>query len=393
MLFREAGRLDAPLTPAFSRLLIFWLLFAIALSVGTLAGYALDDRHDADLFFHDVMAYPLLAAISCLSVTGPNASLRLHRVAWLLTGFGSLSLAFQVALAWGLLHSAAIDPWYWDRFRGWSANPIQLALLCAVLTLLSFHLADAATRIGERIAALACAILPIYVGRLTKSDSFSLVLVAAIPIFAALKLRELPVLFAAKLSFRQAFAWLIILALPLLLISALPLGSLIAIHAEGVARGIAKDGGKVSQQEAALRFQSWREGISRGLEFGMLGLGPGPHLEIPISLVTARKREVLPKYVDTPAMNGAPNFEAHNTPIDLFTQGGVIAVFSLVWISAVALFNSYKNRLAGLTTLLCGVTVFGLGNLIIRHPLFWFAIALCLVARTGAHMAPARNSS
>ncbi len=125
----------------------------------------------------------------------------------------------------------------------------------------------------------------------------------------------------------------------------------------------------------------------------MLGLGPGPHLEIPLSLVTARKGEILPKYVDTPPMNGTPNFEAHNTPIDLFTQGGLLAVVSLVWISATALLKSYTARLAGLTTLLCGVSVFGLGNLIIRHPLFWFTVALCLVPWTGARMAPARASS
>jgi hypothetical protein len=393
MLFRQGGRFDSPLTPALCRLLVFWLLFAVALSLGTLAAYALSDIHDPNLFFHDVMAYPLLAAVSCLSVAEPDAGPRLHRVAWLLAVLGSVALAFQVALAWDMIHSAAIDPWYWDRFRGWSANPIQLALLCAVLTLLALHLANATTRISRKVAALASGILPIYVGRLTKSDSFSLVLVTAIPIFVALKLRELPLSFASKLSFRQALAWLIVLALPLLLIAAVPLGSVIAVEAQTLVKGIVKDGGKTSRQEAELRIQSWREGIDRGLQSAMLGLGPGPHLHIPVSLVAARKRESLPKYVDTPPINGTPNFEAHNTPIDLFTQGGLIAVVSLIWISAIAFFNSYKARLAGLTTLLCGVGVFGLGNLIIRHPLFWFTIALCLVSWTGASMTPARNSS
>jgi hypothetical protein len=393
MLFREVARLGSPLSPALSRLLIFWLLFAIALSVGTLAGYVLGDSHDPDLFFHDLMAYPLLAAVSCLSVTGPNAGLRLHRVAWLLAGFGSAALAFQVAIAWDLIHVAVIEPWYWDRFRGWSANPIQLALLCSVLTLLSLYLADAANRIGEKIAALSCAVLPIYVGRLTKSDSFSLVLVTAIPIFVALKVRELPLSFGPRLTFRQSLAWIVVLTLPLLLISALPFSSLIAVQAEDVAKGIAKDGGKTSQQEADLRFLTWRQGTERGLESGMLGLGPGPHLEIPVSIMSARRREVLPKYVDTPPINGMPNFEAHNTAVDLFTQGGAIAVLSLVWISAAAFFNSYKARLAGLTTLLCGVSIFGLGNLIIRHPLFWFTIALCLVSWTGTRMAPIRKPS
>src|ERR1700736_4820337 len=83
MLYREAGRLGPPLTPAFSQLLIFWLLFAFALSVGTLTGYAIGDVHDPNLFLHDVMAYPLLAAVGCFSVVGPDAGSRLHRVAWM----------------------------------------------------------------------------------------------------------------------------------------------------------------------------------------------------------------------------------------------------------------------------------------------------------------------
>jgi hypothetical protein len=394
MLFREAGRLGPPLTPAFSQLLIFWLLFAFALSVGTLTGYVIGDIHDPSLFFHDVMAYPLLAAVGCFSVIGREAGPRLHRVAWLLAGFGTASLAVQLPSAWGLFDIPPIEPWYWDRFRGWSANPQQLALLCAVLGLLALHLADAATRIGERIAAIACAILPIYVGGLTKSDSFRVVLVIAGPIFVALKLREWLLSFEPKLTFRSAFAWIVILALPLLLISAVPLGSLIAAQAEDLARGLSKGNGKTSQEEAELRIHSWHEAISRGLESGMLGLGPGPHLEIPASLVAARKTEILPKYVETPPTNGTPNFEAHNTPLDLFTQGGLIAVLSFVWISAAALFNTYKARLGGLTTLLCGVSIFGLGNLIVRHPIFWFVIALCLVSGTESRMAPSvRNWS
>jgi hypothetical protein len=388
MLYRETGRLGPPLTPAFSQLLIFWLLFAFALSVGTLTGYAIGDVHDPSLFLHDVMAYPLLAAVGCFSVVGRDAGSRLHRVAWLLAGFGTASLAFQVAGGWGLFDIAPIEPWYWDRFRGWSTNPQQLALLCAVLGLLALHLADAATRIGERSAAIACAILPVYVGGLTKSDSFSVVLVIAGPIFVTLKLREWLHPFEPKLTFRSAFAWIVILALPLLVISAVPLGSLIAAQAEDLARGLSKDHGKTSQQEAELRIHSWREAISRGLESGMLGLGPGPHLEIPASLVAARKIEILPKYVEPPPENGTPNFEAHNTPLDLFTQGGLIAVLGFLWISATAFFNTYKARMAGLTTLLCGVSIFGLGNLIVRHPIFWFVITLCLVSGAGTRMAP-----
>ena len=86
MLFREVGRLGPTLTPPLSRLLIFWLVFAVAQCVGTMAAFAIGDRHDSSLFMHDVLAYPLLAAVSCLSVAGS----RLHRVAWLLATLGAV---------------------------------------------------------------------------------------------------------------------------------------------------------------------------------------------------------------------------------------------------------------------------------------------------------------
>src|SRR6266436_8883377 len=81
MLGRETISRGPQFTPALSRLVLFWLLFAVAQSIGTLAGFAIGDVQDSSLFMHDVMAYPLLAAISTLSVVGPGAASRLHRVA------------------------------------------------------------------------------------------------------------------------------------------------------------------------------------------------------------------------------------------------------------------------------------------------------------------------
>ena len=121
---------------------------------------------------HDVLAYPLLAAVSCLSVAGS----RLHRVAWLLATLGAAWLALQVALGWGLVRPGDFDTWEWERFRGLSDNANQLALFCAVLGLISLYLAEVARELGERAAAVTCMVVAIIVGRLTKSDAFLLVL-------------------------------------------------------------------------------------------------------------------------------------------------------------------------------------------------------------------------
>lgn len=115
----------------------------------------------------------------------------------------------------------------------------------------------------------------------------------------------------------------------------------------------------------------------------MLGLGPGPHLAIPASLVKARASEGgQPDNIQHPQNNGAPNFEAHNTILDLFVQGGLIADLSFLWLLGSAFVYGYRGRFAGLTTLLGCLTFFGMTNLIIRQPLFWFAIVSCLVAGT-----------
>jgi hypothetical protein len=64
------------------------------------------------------------------------------------------------------------------------------------------------------------------------------------------------------------------------------------------------------------------------------------------------------------------------------TQRRTLGVLCFVGILAAAFFHASKTRPAGQTTLLCGVSIFDLADLIIRQPLFWFAIALCLVSGT-----------
>jgi hypothetical protein len=363
-------------TPAFSRLLIFWLLFAMAESIGTLAGYAINDVHDTSAFVHDAMAYPLLAAISLLSAADPHAESRLHRINWLLVTMGSALLAVQAAQAWNLISIGSTDPWYWDRFRGLSQNPNQLAIVCAALGLLSLHLAEVATSKYARMAAIATAILPVYVGRLTKSDAFSLVLVVGCAIFIALKLQSS--LFYRPLRLQSALALIVVVAMPLLLASVAPFARSIDNGTQALVQDLAKGD---EQDTAQVRLALWQKAIERGMDSDMLGLGPGPHLPIPASILAGREVSTgQPNNLDHPPNNGTPNFEAHNTLLDVFTQGGLLAVLDLVWLVALAFTLSYSARWAGLTTLVCGLVILSIFHLIIRQPTFWLAIATCLVA-------------
>jgi hypothetical protein len=150
--------------------------------LGTMRAFAIADRHDSVWFQHDLVAYTVVAAVSCLSVVAPGAGCRLHWAAWLPATLGATWLVIPVAFGWRLIEIGGSDSWDWGRFRGLSENANQLALGCAVMGLLSLHLAAMAVRPGQRIAALVCMIGAIIIGRLTKSDCFLLHLIVRHPI-------------------------------------------------------------------------------------------------------------------------------------------------------------------------------------------------------------------
>jgi O-antigen ligase len=177
-----------------------------------------------------------------------------------------------------------------------------------------------------------------------------------------------------------------------MLASLVPLAVVTATDAGILAMELAKNGGKDLGRESELRFSLWENAIKLGRDSAMLGLGPGPHLEIPASILKEReKMQDQLENIEHPKLTSAPNFEAHNTFLDLLTQGGMIAVLSFVWISGVSVFIAYKARLAGLATLICGLGIYCMTGLIIRHPIFWFSIALCLVAEGGLQQIGAKQ--
>ena len=185
-----------------------------------------------------------------------------------------------------------------------------------------------------------------------------------------------------RMPLRSASAWILVLVLPLIITYAVPLGASAATEIEDFIKGMTKGGGgRDTEEMTRLRIHIWNEAMRRGVESGLLGLGPGPHLEIPPSIVAGRRDSINePKHVEHPEFGLVPNFEAHNTFLDLFVQGGLIAVLSFGWLVATALIMTQRAELDALTTLLCGLTIFSIFHLIVRHPIFWFAISLCLAA-------------
>lgn len=354
----EARRLSMPLNFALSSLLVFWLVFGFAQSLGWLMALALEDFRDTASAIHTSIAYLLFAALSCLMVVQPDTWARLRRVIWLACAIGGAGMVVLLAGAHGLVPLPGIEPWIWTRLRGWSENPNQFAFLCTALALLSLHLAETAQRSEEAIVALACAVPSFIAGILTKSDSFILFALIAAPLFILSKMWIWLFAVDSRLSFRAAVASVMFLGVPAMLVSAAPFAPTMIEKAEQFATSTMEQ-----NNQAENRFKLWQEALEIGINAGMLGLGPGPHL------VNKQWKRPPPD-----------KFEAHNTVLDLFTQGGVIAAVAFLWLTGAAFVVAYKAGFVSLATLILSVFVFSNFHFIGRHPIFWFSVALCLAA-------------
>jgi O-Antigen ligase len=351
-------------SPALTRLTFFWTALALLLSLGAIVGYMTTELYSEHVL-HDAEAYVLVALVTCLAAADPDAPRTLRQCAWLVIAFADLTFVPQVAQGWGVLGNFGLSPWYFDRFEGWSSNPNQLALYCAAFGPLALHLAATSNNKSGKWIGLASIALIFYVGRLTKSDTYLYVSVLAVLIFSALKIRTWLTLRSGGASLARQMAVLFLMASVPLAAAAAPYAYVNIKNAEAFAKSLTKDkGGSATEETAALRVFLWTQAVETGMESASLGLGPGPHL--------VRRPSGRSTFIPAP-------FEAHNTALDLYTQGGLLSVVLLIWIVGSAGAFALRAKFDALVALIASMAVFSMPHLIIRHPLVWFVVTLCLV--------------
>jgi O-antigen ligase len=166
-----------------------------------------------------------------------------------------------------------------------------------------------------------------------------------------------------QLTFRAAFLSIAVLALPFAALAAVPFIPAAVYRSEASAQNMYN-----KDDQGSLRFALWREALAKGTDAFLLGFGPGPHL------------------TQTKAWKYAPphKSESHNTPIELFTQGGLLAVVALLWLYTATFVLACKAKRASVAALVCGFVIFGMFHYIIRLPILWFGIALALLDATCA---------
>lgn len=363
------------LTPALTELAGFWLVMAVALAFGTIVAYFTSILYLTGLV-HDTEAYLLLVCITCLAAAEPNADYHLRRSAWWVIAIANATLAIQVAQGWGWLSGANIELWYWDRFRGWSENPNQLALYCAIFGTLALHLATTTSNRWTKFLAIASVFFTFYVGRLTKSDAYLYTSILTCLTFLGLGIRTWIKTAGNKVSLsRQAILLLLIGSIPMA-VSITPYVLSEASTLENFAKSLTKDnGGEATAETAELRLYLWDAALEKGVQSGSMGLGPGPHVNRPPTW--ERQFDFLTR-----------PFEAHSTVLDLYTQGGAISVLALAWIVGTAVMSAWRAKLDALVALMVSIVIFSIPHLIIRHPIVWFALTLCLVAGRPRELSP-----
>jgi hypothetical protein len=368
---------NSPQIAALYRLATFWSLFAFALSIGALVGFIIEYHVAIALSLHDTFAYLFMAIMTCLGVATADAPFRFRRVAWFLILFSNIAIAAQIAAGWDIIHLPSVDPWNWDRFRGWSENPNQLAIACCVISLLALHLTSTSAGFG-RLFGLVAMVAPLVAGRLSKSDTFISVMIFSGAVLLALQLRRWLSASACHADLRYAFTLLAIIFVIPASAALLPFARAGASDVEAFALSLAKDkGGEGSEHTLKLRFYLWRQATTLGLRSGSLGLGPGPHLDLP----TAQHLDSRDK-----------PFEAHNTPLDVFLQGGILGLAVLAGFFASTAVLVYRAQFDALLALVIAIAIFSNAHFVIRHPIVWFALALC-VSTGCAHprLSPALN--
>lgn len=360
-----------PLNTAAWQVGAFWLVLFLALSAGTIASFLIEPFHDYAGAVRDTIAYALMFGLSVMMAIGFESRRERQALFWRMLAIGSALIALQIGSGMGLLPIPGIEPWYWDRLRGWAENPNQLGFFALVVSLLGLHLADSADTNKASLLAVGLVIPPLAAGFMSHSDSFTIGMFLSGALFMTLKsvswLRN-PNLAPTVRGIAVVLAFL---CLPLAIFAALPFMSAAIQNIEQSTEQVYGE-----NEQGDLRIHLWQESIEKGISSNLLGFGPGPHL-------TSKSYKRPP-----------PNkFEAHNTVLDLFTQGGLVAVAAFAWLSWTSFAGTARAGRPALAGLVAGLLVFSMFHYTVRHPIFWFSIVVCLLeaarpARSGIGIAP-----
>lgn len=303
---------DAWRLPVYALVYISLILFPITL-VGVLA-------ETPGTSMRDWFAYAL-SLIFVLSLRVGRADASFIGRAFLCT--------LAVILLYQYLYGGSLV-WFSNRFTGGAKNPNQLALYCACAALVSIV---AFERYWWRIISIGYFLV---FGLLAKSDAYHAALAVVVALGAV----------SGVISRRHILSFGLLISLgAVVLVSAY--GGVLDGFLGGEWKG-ADEGG----ERATLYVHGLMAWLHSPLSF-FLGNGAGNFSGI------------------SRAFGGS---EAHDTPIDLLTIGGLVGVIVLYWYPLRFAFQAYASRRVILLAFYGGLLIFSLFHFVARQPVWWFSI-------------------
>jgi hypothetical protein len=295
---------------------------------------------DPSWYWRDFTAYGLTAAF--LLVTS-GARLNLQMAGRILVVALAAIVCFQYAFG-------GPEAWFGNRFTGGAANPNQLALyiVCGFVLLAAYFTVGA--------AALALVGVLGFAGFQSHSDA----------LLAFTAVTCLTYLLAVIVPRRQ-----FVLALPLVVL--LPLALWCTDGGQHVVDRLGD--AWLSADEGHLRTTLYRHGLMAWWHTPrtvLFGNGAGSF---------------------SGEFGPFGRFEAHCTPIDILTIGGVIGLLVVYWLPVRAVVSAYRSSRPALFACTVGFVAFTCFHYVGRHPVFWFTMLALDTALRSASVNAATESS
>lgn len=356
-------RLRVRWTKTLRAIIGFWVVLGLAECIGFIVGLLVEPYQDWAGIVNDVMAYSLMLGLGTMFALEFWDGGRRDRIALLVLRYGAALILVQALDGTVLPRFPGTEPWYYDRLQGWSENPNQLGLIAAFITILSVYIAEKSKTFSELLAASVCLAVAVIVGVLTKSDSYTVGLLTSGTVYVALQARIWLRQARFELTLPGATTMLVVLSLPIIIAATVPFAPAIRDYIDQKSEEVYSD-----SSQGEIRLNLWIDAIGAAKDSGYVGFGPGPHIT-----VKAGKPKPPPD-----------KFEAHNTLLDLFAQGGFVGLAAFFWICFATFLATCRAGLTASAALITFMVTFAMFHFVVRHPVFWFAIVLCLLEAEAA---------
>lgn len=323
-----------------------WGLFLGALSVGIFIGQW-SGLANQDEGVRDLLALVFVATLSIALSAIQASEERWINVVDAYISVVTIGLGLLLILA-ARQQSFLIDPWYQAiRFRGWSENPNQLALMLLALPYFCIWSFQRTNSPWHRSWLAACLVISGIAGALSLSEALYLAWGSSLSLCLVISGYDY---FKSPTSNPLSAIWKKVTLPSLILGIGVAIIVPFALRAAELIAAIYAIG-----NQGETRLAIWRHGLEAALHSPVFGLGPG-----------AFSGHLAP-------FQGS---EAHSTFIDVLSQAGILGLAAYVALLIFVGKRIVAAREVAFIGAFTALVVFSCFHYVLRQPIFWLSLVL-----------------